>query len=83
MEQRSVGQQIPLAIALMLTAICCFSLLNASGKYLSAHYAVVQVVWARYVFALVAALDYVPAAARPGAILKPRAPASSCCEARC
>ncbi len=40
-------------IALMLTAVALFSLLNAAGKLLSADYSTIQIVWARFAGSLV------------------------------
>ncbi|WP_395709530.1 DMT family transporter [Reyranella sp.] len=39
------------AILAILLSVACFSVLNAISKTLTEHYPVVQVIWARYVFA--------------------------------
>jgi drug/metabolite transporter (DMT)-like permease len=39
------------AIVAILLSVACFSVLNAISKTLTEHYPVVQVIWARYVFA--------------------------------
>lgn len=39
------------SIVAILLSVSCFSVLNAISKTLSAHYPVVQVIWARYLFA--------------------------------
>jgi drug/metabolite transporter (DMT)-like permease len=44
---------IPRAILAILFSVACFSVLNAISKTLTQHYPVVQVIWARYVFAFV------------------------------
>lgn len=36
------------AVALMLTAVVCFSVLETTGKYLTHYYPVIELVWARY-----------------------------------
>lgn len=41
------------AILAILLSVACFSVLNAISKTLTEHYPVVQVIWARYVFAFV------------------------------
>ncbi len=41
------------AILAILFSVACFSVLNAISKTLTQHYPVVQVIWARYVFAFV------------------------------
>ena len=41
------------AIVSMVVAMACFSVLNAMSKTLSAHYPVLQIIWARYFFAFV------------------------------
>ncbi|MBV8410162.1 MAG: DMT family transporter [Alphaproteobacteria bacterium] len=41
------------AILAILLSVTCFSVLNAITKSLSQHYPVIQVIWARYVFAFV------------------------------
>lgn len=41
------------AILAILLSVACFSVLNAISKTLTQHYPVVQVIWARYVFAFV------------------------------
>ena len=41
------------AILAILLSVACFSVLNAVSKTLTQHYPVVQVIWARYVFAFV------------------------------
>ena len=41
------------SILAILFSVACFSVLNAISKTLSQHYPVVQVIWARYVFAFV------------------------------
>ncbi len=41
------------AILSIIVSVACFSVLNAISKTLSQHYPVVQVIWARYVFAFV------------------------------
>jgi drug/metabolite transporter (DMT)-like permease len=41
------------AILAILFSVACFSVLNAVSKTLTQHYPVVQVIWARYVFAFV------------------------------
>ncbi|WP_119421198.1 DMT family transporter [Desertibaculum subflavum] len=44
------GDRILLAIGLLLLSVLCFSILNASAKYLTQWFAASQIVWARYVF---------------------------------
>src|SRR5438067_1738133 len=39
------------AILAVIFSVACFSVLNAISKTLMQHYPVVQVIWARYVFA--------------------------------
>ncbi len=41
------------AILAILVSVTCFSVLNAMSKTLSAHYPVIEVIWARYFFAFV------------------------------
>ncbi len=41
------------SIVAILLSVSCFSVLNAISKTLSAHYPVVQVIWARYLFAFI------------------------------
>ena len=41
------------AILAIIFSVACFSVLNAISKTLMQHYPVVQVIWARYVFAFV------------------------------
>jgi drug/metabolite transporter (DMT)-like permease len=41
------------SILAILFSVACFSVLNAISKTLSQHYPVVQVIWARYVFAFI------------------------------
>lgn len=41
------------AILAILLSVACFSVLNAISKTLTEHYPVVQVIWARYLFAFV------------------------------
>ena len=41
------------AILAILLAMSCFSVLNAMSKALSAHYPVMQIIWARYFIAFV------------------------------
>ena len=41
------------AILAIILSVACFSVLNAISKTLTLHYPVVQVIWARYVFAFV------------------------------
>lgn len=41
------------AILAIMVSVACFSVLNAISKTLTQHYPVVQVIWARYVFAFV------------------------------
>ena len=41
------------AILAILLSVTCFSVLNAMSKTLSAHYPVIEVIWARYFFAFV------------------------------
>ena len=41
------------AILAIIFSVACFSVLNAISKTLTQHYPVVQVIWARYVFAFV------------------------------
>jgi drug/metabolite transporter (DMT)-like permease len=41
------------SILAILFSVACFSVLNAMSKTLTQHYPVVQVIWARYVFAFV------------------------------
>jgi drug/metabolite transporter (DMT)-like permease len=47
------GDHILRAILAILLSVTCFSVLNAITKSLSQHYPVIQVIWARYVFAFV------------------------------
>jgi drug/metabolite transporter (DMT)-like permease len=53
------------AILAILVSMACFSVLNAMSKYLSQHYPVIEVLWARYFFALVVMLVlFLPRAGR-------------------
>lgn len=40
------------AVSLVIAGVCLFAVMDAMGKYLSANLPVVQVIWARYVFAI-------------------------------
>jgi drug/metabolite transporter (DMT)-like permease len=41
------------SIVAILLSVSCFSVLNAISKTLTAHYPVIQVIWARYLFAFI------------------------------
>jgi drug/metabolite transporter (DMT)-like permease len=47
-------------IALFLFSGVCFTVLDVIAKYLSRDYSIVQVAWARYVFAIVAVMALIP-----------------------
>ena len=53
-------------IFLMMGAVATFSCIDASSKYLNAHMAVAQVVWARYTFAFLLTLIVSNPISRPG-----------------
>jgi drug/metabolite transporter (DMT)-like permease len=53
-------------ILLMMGAVATFSCIDASSKFLNAHMAVVQVVWARYTFAFLLTLIVSNPITRPG-----------------
>lgn len=59
-RQRLIG------ILLMMGAVAAFSCIDASSKYLNAHMAIVQVVWARYTFAFLLTLIVSNPLSRPG-----------------
>jgi drug/metabolite transporter (DMT)-like permease len=42
------AQNLGLGIAFLLAGICCFAVMEATAKYLTQHYSVVEVTWARY-----------------------------------
>ncbi len=53
------------AIVAILLAMACFSVLNAASKVLSASFPVMEIIWARYVFAFVFMLAiFLPSAGR-------------------
>lgn len=60
------GTRAPLiGVALTLLAVLCFAVLDSSAKYLSQHYPVAMVVWARYaVHTLLMLIAYAPARGR-------------------
>lgn len=60
------GTRAPLiGVVLMLLAVLCFAVLDSSAKYLSQHYPVAMVVWARYaVHTLLMLIAYAPARGR-------------------
>lgn len=61
-------------VVLMLSAVLCFALLDCSAKYLSQHYPVPMVVWARYaVHTLLMLIVHAPRHGR--ALLRTRRPA--------
>lgn len=51
-------------IVLFLAAGVCFTILDVIAKYLSRDYSIVQIAWARYVFAIVAVMALIPRAHR-------------------
>jgi drug/metabolite transporter (DMT)-like permease len=51
-------------IVLFLAAGVCFTILDVIAKYLSRDYSIVQIAWARYVFAIVAVMALLPKAHR-------------------
>lgn len=51
-------------IVLFLFAGICFTILDVIAKYLSRDYSIVQIAWARYVFAIVAVMALIPRAHR-------------------
>lgn len=55
-DAATVRRQRLTGIALMCGAVAAFSCIDATGKHLNAHMFTLQVVWARYFFALVFAL---------------------------
>lgn len=62
-----------LGIALMCGAVACFTCIDTTAKYLGRHYDIIEVVWARYVSALVLAFLVFNPLTRPG-VLRTRRP---------
>jgi drug/metabolite transporter (DMT)-like permease len=61
-------------VGLVVAAVTLFAVLDAAGKLLAEAHSVVQIVWARYAFAVPVLLAIVPAAAWP-TLLRVRRPA--------
>ncbi|MGI8526657.1 MAG: DMT family transporter [Pseudolabrys sp.] len=73
-DPASLRRQRLTGIALMCGAVAAFSCLDATGKYLIHHMDTLEVVWARYVGALVVALLFSNPLTQPG-MLKTSRPA--------